>query len=206
MIELNLEIDGKAKSYNIPAGWDEVTLGQAADMNDLKDDDSTVIVQVVKLLKILAPDINEDDIMMMSPEQFTQVTEALQFVSDEVEGELVEYVEIEGEKYYLKKDFEKLTMGEIISIDSIMKQTSNDITKALPKVMCIFLRKKNDDGELESFRNSFMEREEAFRSIIITDVYKLFAFFLDGEDLSQNSTQESSPRKKSPKSEIGSKS
>jgi hypothetical protein len=181
MVILNLEIDGIATKYEIPTSWNEVTVGQAADIQNISVDNLTIIERVVKILTILVPSISEDDIFLMSPEQFNEVAEQLSFISTEVGGEPAEFVEVEGEKYYLKKDFTKLTMGEIISVDTIMKQTNHDMSKAISKMLCIFLRKKKENGELESFKNSFMEREALFRNVIITDVSNLFSFFLNGE-------------------------
>jgi hypothetical protein len=181
MIILNLEVDGIEKQYNIPESWSEVTVGQAADIQNMAVENGTNIEKIVKILTILTPGISQDEIFMMSPEQFNQVAEQLTFIKDEIDGDPVDSLVIEGEEYFLKKDFTKLTMGEIISVDTIMKQTNHDITKALPKMLCIFLRKKKENGELESFKSNFMEREELFRSVIITDVAKLFTFFLSGE-------------------------
>ena len=181
MIILNLEIDGEEKSYEIPTSWSEVTVGQAADIQNISVENLTIIEKIVKILTILTPGISEDDIMLMSPEQFNQISEQLTFISNEIQGEPVNFLTIGGEEYFVKKDFTKLTMGEIISVDTIMKQTDNDITRALPKMLCIFLRKKKENGELESFKSSFMQREEMFKGVIITDVAKLFDFFLNGE-------------------------
>jgi hypothetical protein len=51
----------------------------------------------------------------------------------------------------------------------------------MAKLLCIFLRKKKENGKLESFKNSFMEREELFENVMISDVNNLFLFFLDGK-------------------------
>src|SRR5690606_2752505 len=88
-----------------------------------------------------------------------------------------------------KKDFDSLNMGEMISINLVMDENKGDITKALPRMMCILLRKKVN-GELESFRNSFMDRAEMFKDVIITDISNLLAFFLDGGNSSQKDTKE----------------
>jgi hypothetical protein len=181
MVNLILNVDGEEKTYNIPSEWNEVTVGQAADLNDLSTFDGTEIEKIVKILTIFCPDIDTDDIFAMTPEQFNQIVEMIGFISNPVDGDLADSIVLDGEEYFLKKDFTKLSMGEIISIDVIMKQTGGDISKALSKMLCIFLRKKKENGELETFKNKFMEREELFRSAKITDVNNLMLFFTVGE-------------------------
>ena len=71
-----------------------------------------------------------------------------------------------------------------------LKQYENNIAPAMAKLLCIFLRKKKENGSLETFKNSFMEREILFEEVIISDVNDLFLFFLDGENLSQNNMKD----------------
>lgn len=197
MVEVNLTVDGVSKGFKVPTSWDEVTVGQAIELQELQSFDGTDIEKVVRMLKILAPLIDEEEIMMMSPEQFTQIVEVMKFLSTEVGGPevLPDSIMVNGEEYFLKKDFDSLNMGEMISINLIMKENDGDITRALPRMMCILLRKKVN-GELESFRNSFMDRAEMFEDVIITDISNLLAFFLDGgnslpKDMNQSSQNQS---------------
>jgi hypothetical protein len=95
------------------------------------------------------------------------------------------------DKYYLKKDFSQLTMGEVISIDTIMAEANGNIYKVMDKLLCIFLRKKKENGNLETFKPEFMERRWGFRDIKISKVFNLFSFFLTGNNILQNNTNPS---------------
>jgi hypothetical protein len=127
--------------------------------------------------------IEEELIYLLTQEQFLEVVEKVKFTNEEIVSELKESILVEGEEYFIKKDFDKLNMGEIISIESLLKQSDGDLSKCMSKLLCVFLRKKKENGNLESFKNSFMEREELFDNVMITDVNNLFVFFSNGRTL-----------------------
>ena len=93
-----------------------------------------------------------------------------------------EYLLVEGDKYYLKKDFSQLTLGEQASIEIILKKYDGKLENAISELLCIFLRKKRDNGKLEKFKNSFMGRSEMFNDVMIADVHNIFIFFLTGRN------------------------
>lgn len=181
-INLEIEIDGDVKTFNVPENWSEVTVGKTTEIATISKDTMNNLELMVRILSILS-NMDEEIIYMMEQDDFLNIIETLKFTNEEIKGELKEFITIDGEDYYLKKDFNKLTLGEIISIETIVKQYDNNIQLALPKLLCIFLRKKKENGKLESFKNSHMEREELFKNAIITDVNDIFVFFFDGKNL-----------------------
>lgn len=182
MIKIHLEIDGEANEFNLPESWSEVTVKKASQLSSMKNVEGKNELELsVSIISILTG-IDEEIIYMMSQEQFLEVVEAIKFTKEEVTSEEKESILIEDEEYFLKKDFEKLNMGEIISIESLLKQSDGDLSKCMSKLLCIFLRKKKENGNLESFKNSFMEREELFDEVMITDVNNLFVFFSAGKN------------------------
>jgi hypothetical protein len=180
MIKINLEVDEVIKEYELPSQWSEVKVKHFSKIYNVDTENLTIIEQLVKTINIFC-EIDEEDLYQMTPQDFNKISEQLKFLNSEVETEQVEYLEcIDGEKYWLKKDFDNLTMGEIISIDTIMSQCDNNLSKALDKLLCIFLRKKKENGNLETFKNSFMGRIDVFNELPISKVYNLFIFFLNG--------------------------
>lgn len=180
MNELEIKIDGETKIYNIPDKWEEVTVEQFSNIFKIDREILTDIEVTVEVLKCLT-DISEDDLYAMDPSQFSKVTNLIKFTNKDIVGTKVESIEVEGEKYFLKKDYNSLTMGEVISLELLMKEDSTFMT-VMPEMLCIFLRKKLENGELESFRKSFMERKEIFKNVSIADVNDLFLFFSNGEN------------------------
>jgi len=183
MIKLNLEIDDEKFELELPTGWDEISIKQYDEIVSLKQGGST-LMQFVNILKILTK-VDEDTIMAIPASEFQSITDNLTFLQETIEGnEDVESIMIGDEKFFLKKDFEQLTMGESISIELIMKKYDNELSKAIPELLCIFLRKKKENGKLEGFKNSFMERAEMFSDLMISDVHNLFLFFSIGSPTS----------------------
>lgn len=190
MINLIIDLDGEEKQFSIPTSWNEVTVKKAAKLAEIQLKNKTDIESAADIVSVLA-DIDQETIYMLTAHQFNDLVEHIKFTLEKIDSpELKDSIFIEDEEYFLKKDFTKLTMGEIISIDTILKQYENNIAPAMAKLLCIFLRKKKENGSLETFKNSFMEREILFEEVIISDVNDLFLFFLDGENLSQSNMKD----------------
>lgn len=203
MINLIIELDGEEHNFNVPTGWNEVTVKTAAALSAVKKTDRTDIEVMVDIISLLA-NIDGELIYMLTSEQFNEVVEIVKFTTEEIKGEMADSVIINDEEYFLKKDFSQLTMGEIISIDTIIAQNENNIAPAMAKLLCIFLRKKKENGSIESFKNSFMERESLFEQVIISDVHNLFLFFSDGRNSSQSNMKDYSESQNQKPSEIDS--
>jgi hypothetical protein len=182
MINVELEIDDEVKNFNLPTGWDDITVKDFCNIYSHNYENMSQIEQAVTILSTLG-NIDAEDIMMLTPEQFKMLSEYVSFINkEEVPKNDVEYIEIDGEQYYLKSDFSQLTLGETISIELIVKETDGNIIKAIDSLLCIFLRKKKDNGKLESFKNEFMNRKDIFKNIRIMDVYHLFTAFSIGNN------------------------
>lgn len=203
MINLIIELDGEEHNFNVPTGWNEVTVKTAAALSAVKKTNRTDIEVMVDIISLLA-NIDGELIYMLTSEQFNEVVEIVKFTTEEIKGEMADSVIINDEEYFLKKDFSQLTMGEIISIDTIIAQNENNIAPAMAKLLCIFLRKKKENGNIESFKNSFMERESLFEQVIISDVHNLFLFFSDGRNSSQSNMKDYSESQNQKPSEIDS--
>lgn len=191
MIKINLEIDDVVNEYTLPESWDEVSVDQFCRIWQFDKQDMTTIEFATRIISSFT-EINEDTLMEMNYTDFQRLCEILQFTRQEFKGETnVDCVEFGDEIYYLKKDFSQLTMGEVISIDTIMSEANGNIYKVMDKLLCIFLRKKKENGNLETFKSEFMERRQGFKTIKISKVFNLFSFFLTGNNILQNNTNPS---------------
>jgi hypothetical protein len=97
-------------------------------------------------------------------------------------------------------------MGEIISIETLLTQSNNNLFLVMDKLLCVFLRKKNSKGNLESFKGEFLDRAPTFSKLPVSKVFNIFNFFLDGGFILQNNTNQSSknPPKQKKTQKIGS--
>jgi hypothetical protein len=180
MIKLNLTIDDEAKVFDIPQSWEDVTVGmyeRIASLDKTKDEFELTIDALCVL-----SGMSLDDAYALPIARMPEILEQIGFTNKEIEPTDKEFIVIDGVEYYLKKDFSQLTNGEVISLDLIKKKYSNNIEKAIPEMLCIFLRKKKENGNLEGFKNSLMDRADLFRDKApIADVYNMFLFFLNGK-------------------------
>lgn len=178
MITINLEIDDEIKSFDLPENWDEVTVEQFVKILSINRE-GLVLYEIATQTINCFTDINVEHLEMMDYKDYIKITEVLKFTEKDVVPVTVEYVELNGEKYYLKTDFSQLTMGEVISIETLVGSTDNFI-KVIDKLLCIFLRKKKENGKLEVFKNDMMDRNVMFKQLPISQVLNVFSFFLDG--------------------------
>lgn len=189
MINLKLEIDDEVKEFTLAENWDEVTIGDFVKLFSFEREGLNSVELSVKIINVLT-DIDENLIMMMDVKDFETLTEVFSFTSKELTPINVESVELEGETYYLKNDFSKLTMGEVISIETILQSADGNLFKVMDKLLCIFLRKKKNNGKLEAFKGEFMDRVNLFKKAPISKVYNIFSFFLTGGTTLEDNTKD----------------
>jgi len=188
MIKINLEIDDEVREFNLPQDWSEVTIGDFVKIFSINKENLTQFEVAIKTINILTG-IDEETIMMMNVNDFESMTENLMFTKTDITPINVDSIELNGEVFYLKNDFSQLTMGEVISIETILQSADGNLFKVMDKLLCIFLRKKKDNGKLENFKGTFMSRADLFKTAPITKVYNIFSFFSNGGTTLEDSTK-----------------
>ena len=198
MIKVNLEIDDEQVSFDLPSSWEEVTIGDFVKLFSFDREGMSVMTMVIKSISVLG-NVDEDKLYMIPINDFERIAKQMDFLNKEMVPTKEDFVEIDGERYYIKFDFQNFTMGEVISIETILNKADNNIFKVMDELLCVFLRKKKENGNLEAFRGDFLERKETFSRAPISKVFEVFNFFLDGGNLLLNNTNQSSvtpPKKK----------
>jgi hypothetical protein len=188
MIEVNIELGEETKTYKFPESWDEVTVERFVNIYKIRSNDISELEGSVELLSAISG-IDKDTLYSMEIEDFKNLISNLKFVSTEISKMDVDYVELEGDKYYLYSDFNKLTTGEVITIETLIDSASGDFYKIMPDLLCLFLRKKTDD-KYERFTTEMLKRKEMFKQVPITQIYHIFNFFLTGSNISNNNTKD----------------
>jgi hypothetical protein len=191
MIEINVELDDRVETYNFPTEWSEVTIEQFGRLYTINKDIHSGMFYTFEVLHQLTG-IDREIIEQIDYESFSQIVDKLKFIYEPLPVRDNLSVVIDGEEYFLYTEFNKYTAGEIISIETILQSVNKEIYKVMPELLCIFLRKKKENGKLEKYKTSFMERRDKFRNIKIDEINHLFTFFLTGRDSSANNTAVSS--------------
>jgi hypothetical protein len=190
MVKLNLEIDGENKTYDIPTQWDDVTVDKFIEIVKL-DEKKHIndLEKVMELMNILTT-IPKDDVELLPVESFMEIQNNFSFVKTDVDKKMKDSIVIDGEEYFVKNDFNDLTMGESITIETLLKEADNPMY-ILDKMLCLFLRKKKENGKLESFKTTFLtDRIDIFRNAPITEVYNNLIFFSNGVDILENNMKD----------------
>jgi len=190
MVKLNLEIDGENKTYDIPTQWDDVTVDKFIEIVKL-DEKKHIndLEKVMELMNILTT-IPKDDVELLPVESFMEIQNNFSFVKTDVDKKMKDSIVIDGEEYFVKNDFNDLTMGESITIETLLKEADNPMY-ILDKMLCLFLRKKKENGKLESFKTTFLtDRIDIFRKAPITEVYNNLIFFSSGGDILENNMKD----------------
>jgi hypothetical protein len=179
MVKINLEIDDELVEFNLPQSWDEVSIGEFVKIFSFEREGLSMIEVVVETISLLSG-VPQEKFYMLPVNEFQKLAEELAFVNTELKGVDVDFIVLDGEEYWLKKDFSSFTMGEVISIETILEQGGNNLFKVMDKLLCIFLRKKKENGKLEAFTGEFMARAELFKTTPVSSVLNIFNFFLNG--------------------------
>ena len=190
MVKLNLEIDGENKTYDIPTQWDDVSVAKFMEIVKLDEKkDINDLEKVMELMNILAQ-IPKDEVELLPVESFMEIQNNFSFVKNDVDKKAKESIVIDGEEFFVKNDFNDLTMGESITIETLLKDVDNPMF-ILDKLLCLFLRKKKENGKLESFKTTFLtDRIETFKKAPITSVYNNLIFFSNGENILENNMKD----------------
>lgn len=189
MIEVKIDTEDKEHIYQFPESWNEVKVIQFINLYRKQNSSSNELMGAVSLISALS-DIPEELLLQMDINDFKNLSTKLTFIKDNVKKEDVEFIELNGEKYYLYQEFNKLTTGEVITIETILEGSEFDIHKVMADLLCLFLRKKDENGRFEKFSTEFFNRKEMFLQIPITQIYHIFGFFLPGVSSSESNTKD----------------
>jgi len=187
MIEINITFEdddeiGTINAY-LPEKWEEINVETFQKVFSKDIMSMTNVEQTLHILTCLT-NLSEDLILQLPIDTFKDLVDKIIFIFSEIPKEEIEFIEINDEKYYLYSDYEKLTTGEIISLDTILESNKNNVNKCLSDILCIFLRKKKENGKLEKFTTTLFERKDMFSKLPINKVYHLIIFFLTTKNIS----------------------
>lgn len=190
MIEINIDVEGTNKTYNLPESWEEVNVRQFTELYRVKNPNNNELLGAVNLISALSS-IEQGVLLQMDIDDFKNLASKITFITTEVTKEDVDYVEIGDDKYYLYTDFNKLTTGEVITVETMLESAEYDVHKIISDLLCIFLRKKDQNDKFEKFTTDMLKRKEIFLDLPITKIYHVFSFFLTGGLTSANNTKDS---------------
>jgi hypothetical protein len=167
----------KDYSYQIPESWNEVTVSQYKKWSqDIIG--ASGIETIIKSISSFSG-CPEDYLWDTSEAYLNELGNSIGFILTPIKDEVKDTLEINGEVYYVKKDFSQLTVGEVKAIEELM---TGDLIDNLNLLFTIFVRRKVD-GEWQGVTPKLLEERDKFNEVIISDVFGLFENFPIGEAL-----------------------
>lgn len=190
MLKVNIE----DREYKVCSDWSEILFGQYIDILNIYKDKYTDIEKGLRFIAAMIIDGNKDeflsDLFKLSPSDFQTLTTYCEWVKEDInklidQSSEVKSFEIDGNSYVIKDNYDKLDMGEMLSVELLIQ--NNKSLDPLEIAFGVLFRKADENGKPVEFS------EEEFVNIItglrnkvkLIDVYKYISFFLRGE---KNST------------------
>lgn len=176
----------QGKEWDLPEGWHEVNLKKFAEIITKNTQIAEYKSQIKFSLEILSILLGcaVEDLHNLTKESFEILTGEIGWLSDEPVGVDKDDFIIGGKKYRLLKDLNKLKMGENISLELVIKESTQ--ADLLINVLPILLREvrevKNGDQIEESLLDFSAEDYHNTKTlfsenIFITEVINFKSFF-----------------------------
>lgn len=195
------------EEFNLKNSYEEWTIETYIKFNRLSDQHQVLQLEdlyFLKLLEILC-DVEGGDLDDMTLEDFTEITKELSYLGESPKfDEKTPYYNIDNVTYVIPRNFNLLTAGEKISIDTLNNEREQ--YDAWLNILSILVRpgtefKDPETGKSIWIRNKFdannLEyRKSLFKKAPFLLFYPVVTFFLFGNKISLNNIQDSTQEKK----------
>ena len=160
-------------NYNIPDGWDKLTLKQYQEIERLYSDKDKE-VDIRDVLSLLTAH-SKDDIDQLPIEFLEMLLQRLNWLYETpVWPESSNKITIDGEEYIINI-MEKLKTGEYIASDTVLKSDPHNYAA----ILAILCRKQGEKYDSKFEAEVLNKRIEMFEKQPVMKIYSLIAFFLN---------------------------
>ena len=187
---LNLTIEDQ--SFVLAESWSEITFSQYITIINITTDESlNEILKAVKVISCISdkPEACEKCLLNISREDFESLGDHFEWTKRKIEQDSVqkEFLEIDGKTYKIKKEYNKLTLGEMISVETLIANNKN--MNQFEVVFGVLLREVVDGKEKEFNEDDFLYVISKLQDkVMLLDVYNCISFFLSGVEMSTTKT------------------
>ena len=122
----------------LPSNWSQVTLKQFQAIQALlKDEEADVYQKNAEIISILSG-IDIMDVQKLSLRSYTDVMNALQFISQPIENKLRRTFKLNGYKYRILSDVYKLNGGQYITLQHLLRDPEK-VVDNMHQIMAVFV-------------------------------------------------------------------
>lgn len=168
------------KEYDFPTTWGDITINaykRLVDVQHLIEPDARIRGICAMASALLGIGIKE--LYFTTTTEFQKIVEALDFLNTDVEKKFEEdTIEFMGETYFIKKDLERLTVGEMISFEIFCQNESRVIDMLAPTVALVLRKDLAAPFDADNYQNfvNLIGDNMSYETAAA-----LCAFFLPGE-------------------------
>ena len=180
------------KTFNLKNSWEDLMFNDYILFQKLERENRLLGIDenyIIKVLLILT-DCDENNILNIELDVLNEIMTDVKFINLEIPKVEVKFIDIDGEKWAFKKDLNKLTMGEYISIKTFQENVKDDLEATALVLSCLFrkVKEEKENGELvlDSFKPDDSSRiSDLLKSKVkLVDLYHYLHFFFDGTNQS----------------------
>lgn len=184
------EINGK--EYNLKNSWEDLLFNDYILFQKLEREKEVIGIDenyIIRVLLVLT-DCSEEEILNIEIDILNEIMSDIKFINSNIPKVDVKWVEIDGEKWAFKKDLNKLTMGEYISIKTFQENVKDDLESTSLMLSCLFRRvkeeKENGEIVLDMFRPDDCNKiSELLKSKVkLVELYQYLSFFFNSTNQS----------------------
>jgi hypothetical protein len=179
-----IELEGK--EYNMPQSWEEVSLEmfeKIVDLTSIFSEFQSRYQFSIEMLSILtsAP---KEQLSKMSKKSFEELATACEWSQQQITTKSKKKFNIDGEEYLVIKDLNSLEMGDMVSLELMIGNSSP--SNLLINILPILIRKAkviNKSGKVVKVPGPFVAeeyellRDKFKRNLNVADVNDLKDFF-----------------------------
>jgi len=181
MIKLTLN----ENEYILADDWSDVNFGQYIDILNIQQDSFEDLEKSIKMLAALSdkPNELEVDLYEMDIQEFKELSESMSWINTDFKeeankAEAKDKFEIDGKQYVIKKTYNKLTLGEMVSVETLLKNPNFNHQEI---ALGVLLREVVDGKEKPFNEDDFMYVINTLKyKINLIGVYNYITFFLSG--------------------------
>jgi hypothetical protein len=184
-MQVNIEKDGKKKSYSLINSWNDVTLEKWAKLITMNSDSkSKEALDTISLLS----DIPKKLIKELGINDVSNILNKIAELQKDAKGKLRRIIEIDNVEYGFHPDLSEITLGEYADIETYIQA---GIEKNLSKIMAVLYRpiveKNGKHYSITAYNGSEVRmRAEKFKKMKAKDVHSSLVFFWTlGNELSK---------------------
>ena len=166
------------KEILIPTSWNDVTLREFIELSSLDFESyKTPVEYYIHVLRVFGNDNIENIFDYIKAVDLNSIIGQMSFMNEEPSKLDNKSVEIDGEMYFLSDNLNELTVGEYVSIESLIEQGGQSSVDSIPTVLSVLLRPKNEVFDSANC----VKRAELFKDALsIEQVLGMSVFFSSG--------------------------